>query len=350
MKSIFYLVRIVIFVMPLTITLGAAQTLTINDLNYYNKQNSVFSTELIKYFDLDKPDYHSVERRNALYLIDAITHYPPPHDECLKQMFIDRYKKVIASVQETQVKSGVVIWNIYNMSYVIKTPEITIGIDLTRLPPSLRVDGKEEAYKSLAQELVKSCDILFISHIHNDHADLFVAEEFISQNKPVISNLDIFKNEDIFDQIIHLSANGRRTKFSLEESGVELELGIYPGHQAISADAAVDNNFTLITLPNDITIAHSGDQSWEDDFVWIDTIHEDVEIDVLMVNTWTLWPDRLVSGLQPKVILPGHINEMEHSISSRIPYWKSYQSWQNNESKVIHLFWGEAYTYNKIID
>ena len=347
MKSIFYLVRMVVFVMPLTITFGAAQTLTPNDLNYYNKQNSVLSAELIKYFDSDKPDYQSIERRNALYLVDAITHYPSPHDESLKQMFLDRYKKAITSIRQTNVLSGAVIWNIYNMSYVIKTPEITVAFDLTRLPRSLRADDDDEVYKSLAQELVKACDILFISHIHGDHADLFVAEEFIAQNKTVISNLEVFKDEKIFDKITHLSANGRKLNYFVTGSDVELVLRIFPGHQAISADAAVENNFTVITFPNNITVAHSGDQSWEDDFVWLDTIHEDVEVDVLMVNTWTLWPDRLVSGLHPKTILPGHINEMEHPISSRIPYWKSYQSWQSIDNEVIHLFWGETYTYNK---
>lgn len=305
----------------------------------------------MKYFDLEKPDYHSLERRNALYLLDAITHYPFPHDEFIKQMFLDRYKKAITSIKETTVvQSGVVIWNIYNMSYVVKTSEITVAFDLTRLPPSLRTEGEEELYKSMAREVVNSCDILFISHIHQDHADLFVAEEFISQNKPVISNLDVFKSKEIFDKITHLPANTKKVNYAVAGSGIELGLRIYPGHQAISADAAVNNNFTILTLPNDITLAHSGDQSWQEDFEWIDTIHKDVDIDILMVNTWTLSPDRLIAGLQAEIILPGHINEMEHPISSRIPYWKSYQSWQNNENKVIHLFWGEAYTYNKIID
>ena len=339
---------IIIFLFINSIAYG--QSLSEKDLEYYRNQNSAFSSELVKYFDLEKPDYHSLERRNVLYLIDAITHFPSPHDEFIKQLFLDRYKMAITSIKETNVLSGAVIWNIYNMAYVIKTADITIAFDLTRLPPSLRTEGEEELYKSMVREVINSCDILFISHIHHDHADLFVAEEFISQNKAVISNLDIFKEEEIFDKITHLPANTRKAKYQVAGTGVELDLRIYPGHQAISADAAVDNNFTIITLPNNITIAHSGDQSWQNDFEWLDTIHKDVDIDILMVNTWTLSPDRLIAGLQPKIILPGHINEMEHGINSRIPYWKSYLSWQNNENKVIHLFWGETFTYNKITD
>lgn len=339
-----------IFAFLLINSIAFGQDLSKQDLEYYKSQNAVLSSELVKYFDLGRPDFHSIERKNALYLIDAITHYPTPHDEYIKQMFLDRYKKAIASIKETQVQSGIAIWNIYNMSYVVKSSEITIAFDLTRLPPSLRTEGKEELYKNMARELVNSCEMLFISHVHQDHADAFVAEEFISQNKPVISNPDIFKKEDFFEKVIHLQANAEKVDFQVEGADVELGLRIYPGHQAISAEAAVDNNFTIVTLPNNITLAHSGDQSWRDDFEWIDSVHKDLDIDILMVNTWTLWPDRLVAGLQPEIIFPGHLNEMSHPISSRIPYWKSYQSWQNNEDRAIHLFWGETFLYHKKSD
>lgn len=332
----------------LTSSFAFGQTLSKQDLEYYTNQNSLMSSEIVEYFNLEKPDYHSLERRNALYLIDAITHYPSPHDESLKQMFLDRYKKAIFKIKETQVQSGIAVWNIYNMSYVVKSSEITIAFDLIRLPPALRIDGKEELYKTLAKEIINSCDILFISHIHGDHADSFVAEEFISQNKPVISNLDIFREKEIFDKIIHLPANAEKVDFQVEGTNAELGLRIYPGHQAISAEEAIDNNFTLVTLPNNITLAHSGDQSWLNDFKWIDSVHEEVNVDILMANTWTHSPDRLIAGLKPEITFPGHINEMSHPISSRIPFWKSYQSWRNNEGKVIHLFWGETYLYNKI--
>ena len=44
-------------------------------------------------------------------------------------------------------------------------------------------------------------------------------------------------------------------------------------------------------------------------------------------------------------ILPGHINEMSHEIKLRIPFWKSYSNWKNEENKVVHLFWAEPYYY-----
>ena len=103
----------------------------------------------------------------------------------------------------------------------------------------------------------------------------------------------------------------------------------------------------MVTCTNGITVAHSGDQSWND-FDWIDRVHKDVDIDILMVNTWTADPVRLSKGLKPKVVLPGHVNEMSHTILGRIPFWKSYQQWKALDKKVIHLVWGEPYKYKYI--
>ena len=346
MKRKIYFVSIVVSVLFLSKASGSGRPLSANDLEYYRSQNLVFSEELESYFDDEKPGYHSIERRNALYLVDALTHYPSPHDDCLKEMFLSRYKKALDRIKKTEVKTGAVLWNIYNLSYVVKTSDMTVAFDLIRLPPSLRKEGDEETHNKLAKEMVELCDILFVSHIHGDHADSFVAREFLSQNKPVITHSGVFKENDFYDRVTHWPVDGKESKFVVSGVDAEILLRIYPGHQAISSDEAVGNNFTVVTLPGNITVAHSGDQSWEDDFKWLDTLYKDVDIDILMVNTWTLWPERVVKGLKPNVVLPGHINEMGHGIGTRIPFWKSYRSWQDTENKVIHLFWGEPYYYS----
>ena len=322
--------------------------LSLKDLEYYKSQNMIFSEELEEYFDHEEPGYHSIERRNALYLADALAHYPFPHDDSLKEMMLRRFKKALDSIRETKVETGVAIWNIYNMSYIVKTKDITIAFDLIRLTPSLIRKGDEDLHKSLTKNIIELCDLLFLSHDHDDHADPFVAKEFLSQNKPVIANTDIFSQEDFFSKITHWPSDGKERKFVVPNIDTQILLRIYPGHQAIEPKVAIDNNFTIITLPDNITIAHSGDQCWKNDFKWLDAIYKDVDVDILMVNTWTLCPDRLVNGVRPNIILPGHINEMSHEIGFRIPYWRSYSNWQKEGNKVIHLFWGESYRYDRI--
>ncbi len=325
-------------------------SLSSNDLEYYKDQNMIFSEKLESYFDNENPGYHSIERKNALFLTDALAHYPFPHDDSIKEMFLNRAKKALDSIRETKVEKGVVIWNIYNMSYIVKSKDITIAFDLIRFTPSLIKKGDEDLHKNLIKNIVDLSDVLFLSHNHDDHADPFVAKEFLSQNKPVIANTDIFSQEDFFSKITHWPTDGEERKFMVPNINTQISLRIYPGHQAIEPEVAIDNNFTVITLPDNITIAHSGDQCWNDDFTWIDSVHKDVDIDLLMINTWTLCPDRLAAGIKPNIILPGHINEMSHEIISRIPFWKSYSNWKNVENKVVHLFWAEPYNYERTKD
>ncbi len=326
---------------------GTGQSLSEIDLKYYQNQNTVLTKNLDSYFDNENPGYQSIERKNALALADTITHYPAPHDDCIKELFLSRYKKAIESIEKTHVETGIVIWNVYNLSYIVKTKDITVAFDLIRLPGCLRKKDSEDFHKKLTKNLIDLCDVLFVSHIHGDHADPFVAGEFLKQGKPVIAPPDVFSNETFYHKITHWTPNGKKRKLNIPNLNKELLLRIYPGHQAISANEAVDNNFTLITFSNDITVAHSGDQSWGDDFKWLDSVYKSSDIDVLMINTWTSSPDRVIKGLKPKIILPGHINEMSHELISRKPFWESYQVWKNGGDKVVHLFWGEPYKYEK---
>jgi len=308
------------------------------------ERSATIAKELEDYFDNVNPPYPSSERQYALRCVDTlVNHHPFPHDDWVKDLFINRYRKAIDGIRNTDVQTGAVIWNVYNMAYVVKTKETTVAFDLIQLPYQLRGLLEGDGYENLAKEIVDLCDILFVSHIHGDHADAFVAGEFIRQGKQVIAPPSVFVQEDFYDDITHLPANGQE---SLLWVGGWLPVRIYPGHQRVSATAGVDNNFTVVTLPNGITVAHSGDQSWADDFVWIDMVYHDVAVDVLMVNNRTLWPDRMLDGLQPVVTLPGHVNEMNHGVGiagGRIPFWKSDLSWQNGGSGVVHLFWGEPY-------
>lgn len=335
-----------VMLLPLEI-FGEEQSISLNDLKNYKTQNIFFTKKLESFFDNENPGYNSIKRRDALYMVDDLTQYPSPHSDALKKMFLNRYKKALDSIRKTKVEKGVVVWNIYNASYIVKTKEITVAFDLIRLPYCLRKDGDEDRHKKLLKKMIGLCDVLFVSHIHGDHADSFVAREFLAQNKQVIAPPDVFTNEDFYDKVTHLTPDGKKIKFKVPKANTNILLRIFPGHQAISADTAVDNNFTVVTFPNRITVAHSGDQSWKDDFKWLDKLYKKVDIDILMINTWTQGPDRMIKGLRPNIILPCHINEMSHPIPSRISFRKSYSNWQNGGKKVIHLFWAEPYKYRE---
>lgn len=128
----------------------------------------------------------------------------------------------------------------------------------------------------------------------------------------------------------------------LDISEHKLKVRVYPGHQGETLC-----NYCFITFPNGITVSHSGDQHNEDDFKWLSNIYRTVDTDILITNTWTLNPRRVCEGIKPKVLIPSHINEMQHTIDHREPYWKSYDLWGHYGDKVVRLIWGETYKYQK---
>lgn len=323
------------------------QSLSQEAEKYFQEQNTAFIEEIESYLDDGVSTFNSDERRRMQFLVDAVTHTPFLYHKRLKNFYKTRFIDVLESISTTKVEEGVVIWNIYNMSYVVKTPKITIAFDLIRIPEVLCEKEDKEMRTNLAIDLAELCDVLFVSHIHSDHADPFVASEFILNNKPVVAPVGVFKDQDFYQKILRLSADGKENSLKINNLEDEINVQIYPGHQAISVDEAINNNFTVLTFKDSISIAHTGDQSWNEDFKWIDNLHKEVTVDVLLVNTWTASPQRISNGVKPKVILPGHINEMSHKISGRIPYWKSYNLWKDVDSKVIYLFIGEPFHFSK---
>lgn len=84
------------------------------------------------------------------------------------------FDKVISELQSTQVKNGTaVVWLLYNMGFVVKTPSGSFGVD---------VDHR------LADQLEPYLDFLCITHNHGDHYNLKLMDAMNKNGKPVLSN------------------------------------------------------------------------------------------------------------------------------------------------------------------
>ncbi len=320
--------------------LGAA-TFKPDEFDFIEQQNKSFIGFINEYLSAEKSgDYNSLERKSVLYLIDSMTHYPFPHSEPIKNFFTERYLDGVEGFLNTDIREGVGLWNVYNMAFLVKTPEISVAFDLVRLGSRLDDGENREIINATVMKAIKECDILFVSHWHGDHAESFIAKAFIEQGKPVIANETVFENEPFSDKVMRLPRDGKQRQ--LDISGHKLKVRIYPGHQGETLC-----NYYFITFPNGITVSHSGDQHNEDDFKWLSNIHSTIDTDILITNTWTLNPQRVCEGIKPKVLIPSHINEMQHTIDHREPYWKSYDLWGHYGDKVVRLIWGETYKYNK---
>ena len=280
-------------------------------------------------------------RQKSLLLLDAVLHVDAaPEFLCLQTMFKDNAATVARELKSYSVSEGVRVWKLYNMGFVVKSADVTIGFDLVRAE-YLYEKGFGVDY-DVMQEIIDECDILFVSHFHGDHADTWVAGRFLEAGKKVVAPAQVWESTPLQDKVTCLDRDGSKTqKVDLDKSSSSLRVRVYPGHQG----ANIDNNVYFVTLPNGICVGQTGDQYNRDDLAWIDTVAESQSIDVLLINCWALDFVHTVDILNPRLLVIGHENEMGHRPFKREPFWRSLD--KVSTIKVPHtiLTWGESIGY-----
>lgn len=84
------------------------------------------------------------------------------------------FDKILDEIQTTKVEEGTsVIWMLYNMGYIVKTPSGCFGIDISH---------------RYAEKLAPYLDFLCITHNHADHYSSDLIQSMLGANKPVLSN------------------------------------------------------------------------------------------------------------------------------------------------------------------
>jgi len=290
------------------------------------------------------------ERGLAKLLLDAVFHeHFAVYRKPVQQYFRTQVDKVIRELETEKVEKGVRIWKIYDMAFIARTKSVTIAFDLVSGITSGSADFAMTPEQ--IERLAKQCDVLLITHRHQDHAEMAVAQQFISLGLPVVANESVWKNEPIFSQIIHLERNQEKVhKLKLKSGGIDLI--VFPGHQMKS----IDNNVYLVKTPEEISLAHTGDQINEGDFMidwdWIDKVGKKHKVDVLMPIAWTMDIMRMVKGFNPKMVLPGHEQELGHTVWDRLPFWGddeylqlNYAELKKSDYPVVVLVWGESYHF-----
>ncbi|MDR3711390.1 MAG: MBL fold metallo-hydrolase [Puia sp.] len=320
---------------------------------YMNRQADALLKEVDSTLRLHPPSLANIagsrERYLALLLLDAVLHdRVAAHRQPVQDFFHRRVETVVDELEHTKVGKGAMIWKLYNMGFVVRTRTVTLTFDLT--------DGKSAGSagfvipETLMKRLTGQCDVLFISHRHQDHAEEEIARQFIDDGKPVVAPPEIWRDRAIYPMITHL----RRTADSIQVlpvgRGVQrLKVVLYPGHQM----GNVENNVPLVFTPEGLSFCHMGDQINERDFMidyaWIDSVSRRYKVDVLMPPCWTNELFRIVKGFNPRLVIPGHENELGHPVDDRVPFWGdndflglTYSELKQSNYKVLPMTWGES--------
>ena len=279
-----------------------------------------------------------IERKMALYSLDALL-----HDTRLDKgtAFRSYMKRVISNIAEELPRNKpkgreMRIFQFYNFGFIVQTASVTVAIDLVK-------GGRESApyiSDTLMRAVVDQCDIHFVTHNHSDHASPSVARMFCEQGKNVIvthefwkdmpPQLRIVRGTDIIHEDIRLPAKN-----------ASLSVWVYPGFQGSAPNSGIQNNVYIITLPEEQTIMHTGDQTYYEDLV--DKVKSNrIKVDALLVGCAAPM-QIIVPGVNPSLVFTGHENEMEHSIDHREAYWLTFRRMHEVKHPYIVMAWGESY-------
>lgn len=278
-------------------------------------------------------------RRRALMMLDEPLHVQsapiaPPVNAFLNR----RIERAALEIETEVVTHGMTLWKLYNHGFVVKTPTVTLGFDLHQgLFESFHVETET------FDRILQATQILFVSHDHGDHADHYAIPRMLDLGRPVVVPPRLWETEAFYPDLIKPERHWTvENQLALGESTVMFR--VFPGHQG----AELLNNVYQVDLPNDLSIMHTGDQSYAEDFtVWIDRVHAQVPVDILLPNCWTTDLPRLIQGVGPRLVITGHENEMSHTVDHRESFAKTYRHLTDVATPAVVMAWGERYHYEQ---
>jgi L-ascorbate metabolism protein UlaG (beta-lactamase superfamily) len=285
-------------------------------------------------------------RRTALIRLDDILHIDSaPRKPLVQQFYRARMERAVKKIEQTQLTKGMRIWKLYNHGFFVRTSTVSFSFDIVpgTNAPGFSVDAQ------LLERLADQSDVAFISHLHGDHASQLVAKQFLARNKPVVAVEGLWSNDPALSKDLTYLKRSTTVvhEVLVQNSRRALQVVAYPGHQGESLSVTL----YLVITPDGFTVVHTGDQSGPEtpgsDFDWIAQIGSQHDVDVLMPNCWTTDIKRVARGVNPKLIIIGHENEMGHSVDHREDYTQTYNHLFGTRYAFIVMGWGESYQYQK---
>ena len=211
--------------------------------------------------------------------------------------------EMLDEILKTRVASGVRIWKVYNMGFIVKTPNHAWGFDVRSGNTITRKFTPDQLAK-----LVKSLDVLFLSHNHPDHIGTDLVREMVRAGKTVVRPTDDTVSELNGDP--HLRNLYGRFGKAVKVDG--LLVRAFPGYQEIP-NQEVPCCVYAVTADG-ITVAHCGDNQNPQPYELLEKAR--IKPDVMMINGRPGFAFCLKT-VQPKLALIGHEHELKHQASGR---------------------------------
>ena len=262
-------------------------------------------------------------------------------------------QRIIMEIRETTVESGIVVWRVYNEGFIVKTHNLTLGFDVactSWLCPEIA-------------EFADLVDLLFVSHLHNDHADSEVLSRAAARGVKIIVPGPELERVAMYLTNLPLNASQYVPVYEGEPINVSgVQVRAFPGPHSIL------NYAYLVELPDGLRLLHMGDTEHFGNLTWVDDLANEKQIDIAFIHTAALTNvpreairipilakrhEKLPLGrpfsetpLKPKIIVPMHENELGHRFAW-ISTWNLHLTYQqldelnSSTTQVVVLAWGQ---------
>lgn len=208
--------------------------------------------------------------------------YEPAYT-CYKKAF----DKVLAELQGTHVAEGqAVVWLLYNMGYVVKTPTVAFGVDL--------------AHRHAAK-MAPYLDFICSTHKHQDHYNMALMDSMYAAGKPVVSNF--YKPTADYEYC-------STTAKDYEIKGIKINSFITDHNNTDLLNFVTVFQFDCGANTNHFNMVHVGDSNYKPEQFKLNAT-PDVFIPRYAVNALT--ENNIIGSVtNPKYVLLSHILELTH--------------------------------------
>lgn len=300
---------------------------------YLNNQAKVAYPLIDRMLDAYPPakevDKH---RQMALVTLDQFLHDADYQRRTAFYTFINNRLNRVSDKMDKAMLSGVRIYKLYNSGFILKTKKTTIAIDL--VPGG--TTAKPFLTDSALVEIVNRCDALLVTNSDNSHANRAVAKMFVDLGKQVLAPQGLWTK--LGDEILNVGGDTTQV-VKLDK----MTVNVLPGHYGNTS-----NNIYVIDLLGCGIIAHTGAQDNDNDWAWIDRLHDQYNVDILLTKSQNTRLEAMLKGFQPRVVITSHENEMESSVDKRDSYWATQKRLKRLTDLSIPnviMTWGETYEY-----
>lgn len=261
--------------------------------------------------------------KNYLKSLDPASQSMEQNDQILL-IYRKAFDRILEQVKQIKVASGkTVVWYLYNMGYVVKTPSVCFGIDLTH---------------RWAEQLAPYLDFMCITHNHADHYSTPLIQTMTAAAKPVLSN--------------YLASNTFTSKIAKS----------YTFGSVTIKTAMTDHNTTLknfVTIyridcgadAGNLTILHCGDSNYTP--AQYSLVQGPIDLLVARYAPNALTENNILSTgngmVVPRVLFLSHLLELAHDGIGESRWTVEMgltRAAQLNCDRSYMPFWGEQFTFH----